>query len=223
MPEDSNPGYDRGSADNYHYFTLPMALNYQRNSYRLWESAKMTAMNKDTAFVFNPIEVNQADNKKAVKEALTRYKVALQPEKQTMIWMKLCNTICEVYNGDVRRLFKDNDCQLPAILHAVQVEHKQQFPYLSGQKICNYWLYVMGMYTDVVLCKREALSVAPDTHVLQASVRLGLVSMEASQGLDGRQIVSDAWRDVLHGSGILPIDIHTPLWLWSRGGFQKIR
>lgn len=33
MPEDSNPGFPRGSKENYTYFTLPMALNYQRNSY----------------------------------------------------------------------------------------------------------------------------------------------------------------------------------------------
>ena len=25
------------SIENYNFFTLPMALNYQRNSYKLWE------------------------------------------------------------------------------------------------------------------------------------------------------------------------------------------
>ena len=31
MPEDKNPNLDKGSKENYMYFTLPMALNYQRN------------------------------------------------------------------------------------------------------------------------------------------------------------------------------------------------
>ena len=35
MPEDSNPHFEKSSKANYHYFTLPMALNYQRNSYKL--------------------------------------------------------------------------------------------------------------------------------------------------------------------------------------------
>lgn len=35
MPEDANPGLDKSSLENYLYFTLPMALNYQRNSYIL--------------------------------------------------------------------------------------------------------------------------------------------------------------------------------------------
>ena len=33
MPEDENPHLSRESLENYLYFTLPMSLNYQRNSY----------------------------------------------------------------------------------------------------------------------------------------------------------------------------------------------
>ena len=36
---DTNPGLDSSSNENVLYFTLPMALNSQRNSYTLWESA----------------------------------------------------------------------------------------------------------------------------------------------------------------------------------------
>ena len=38
LPEDNNPNLDKSSLENIIYFTLPMALNYQRNSYTLWES-----------------------------------------------------------------------------------------------------------------------------------------------------------------------------------------
>ena len=36
MPEDENPHFDSYSKENYLYFTLPMALNYQRNSYPMY-------------------------------------------------------------------------------------------------------------------------------------------------------------------------------------------
>ena len=39
MPEDKNPNLEKSSLENYLYFTLPMALNYQRNSYILWDNA----------------------------------------------------------------------------------------------------------------------------------------------------------------------------------------
>ena len=48
MPEDANPHLDKPSVENYLYFTLPMALNYQRNSYKLWESALNTYNDKET-------------------------------------------------------------------------------------------------------------------------------------------------------------------------------
>ena len=34
MPEDENPSLKIDSLENYLYFTLPMSLNYQRNSYK---------------------------------------------------------------------------------------------------------------------------------------------------------------------------------------------
>ena len=81
MPEDENPHLPKNSLENYLYFTLPMALNYQRNSYKLWESANQTYNDLETRFVFNPKEVLKKDFKK-VQNALTKYKVALQ-KKQT--------------------------------------------------------------------------------------------------------------------------------------------
>ena len=41
MPEDANPHLDISSKENYLYFTLPMALNYQRKSYKLKKQEKM--------------------------------------------------------------------------------------------------------------------------------------------------------------------------------------
>ena len=91
-------------------------------------------------------------------------------------------------------------------------------PNLSGQKIANYWLYVLHQYTDVPLRNRHLLSVAPDTHVLQASIILGLV--QNSSNLNVLQLrVAQEWKELLSDTELCPIDIHTPLWLWSRNNF----
>lgn len=37
-----------------------------------------------------------------------------------------------------------------------------------------------------------------------------------------QQIVIDRWQELLNNTKYKPIDIHTPLWLWSRNGFKKI-
>ena len=74
MPEDRNPNLDKASLENYLYFTLPMALNYQRNSYTLWEAAEKTYNDPETNFVFNPKECLRRDFLD-VQYALTKNKV----------------------------------------------------------------------------------------------------------------------------------------------------
>jgi len=84
MPEDANPGLTKDADENYLYFTLPMALNYQRNSYHLWEAAKKTYEDPDTTDVFIPTAVlNMGIDQ--LRENLIKYKVAIQPNKPVYI------------------------------------------------------------------------------------------------------------------------------------------
>lgn len=136
MPEDVNPHLKKESLENYLYFTLPMALNYQRNSYTLWESALKTFNDEETRFVFDP-KLCLEKTFEEVQYALTKYKIALQKQKQTEIWLSLCNTFIELYNGDIRDLFNSLDNDVDKIRNFIQKENKKKFPYLSGTKICN--------------------------------------------------------------------------------------
>lgn len=221
MPEDANPHFEKSSLENYLYFTLPMALNYQRNSYTLWSSALKTYEDFETRFVFNPVECL---NRKFedVQYALTKYKVALQKDKQTQIWIDLCRTFVEFFDGDIRKLFDMFDNDVNIIRDFIQKENKKKFPYLSGTKICNYWLYVIYQYTDRFYRNVDCLTVAPDTHVVKATHRLGLITDEELEKSDVQLITIERWNEILDGTKYRPIDIHTPLWLWSRNGFRNL-
>ena len=218
MPEDENPVLDKSSKENYLYFTLPMALNYQRNSYTLWESANKTYNDIDTADVFDTKTVVAMDEQ-ILREKLVRYKVALQPNKQPIIWRTICETIENEFHGDIRLLFSENDYSVKRIKEYI-AKNKKKFPYLGGNKICNYWLYVMEQYTDVKFVDRENITVAPDTHVIQASERLGIISTEGVAQGNVQEIVANRWQEILKGTDLVPIDVHTPMWLWSRGKFS---
>lgn len=221
MPEDSNPHLSRETIENYNYYTLPMALNYQRNSYKLWESANQTWDDQETNFIFDTKQVSQSSFEQ-VQKALVKYKVALQQNKQTEIWIKLSNTINELFDGDIRRLFKINDYDVNKIRNYIQKENKTKFPYLSGNKICNYWLYVLYQYTDIKFKNIEDLTVAPDTHVVKASYRLGIITEQELSSSNVQLIVIERWNEILKGTKYHPIDIHTPMWLWSRNGFKEL-
>lgn len=221
MPEDSNPHLEKSSAENYLYFTLPMALNYQRNSYTLWESTNKTYNDSETKFVFNP-KLCVEKSFEEVQSALVKYKVALQKQKQTEIWILLCKTFVELYSGDIRNLFDAFDNDVDKIRNFIQKENKKKFPYLSGNKICNYWMYVIYQYTDRKYKNIEKLTVAPDTHVIKATHRLGLITDAQLDRSDVQSIVISRWNELFEGTKYKPIDIHTALWLWSRNGFIEL-
>lgn len=221
MPEDSNPHLGKDTIENYNYYTLPMALNYQRNSYKLWESANQTWNDKETNFVFDTKQVSKATFEQ-VQKALVKYKVALQPNKQTEIWIRLSNTINELFDGNIREVFRINDYDVNKIRYYIQKENKNRFPYLSGNKICNYWLYVLYQYTNIKFRNIEELTVAPDTHVVKASYRLGAITEEELDSNKVQLIVIERWNEILKETEYNPIDIHTPMWLWSRNGFKEL-
>lgn len=217
MPEDANPHLEKHSDENLLYFTLPMALNYQRNSYSLWESALATWNDTATKDVFCPAKVLKMSEGQ-LREKLTKHKVAIQPNKQPQIWKTLCSTFQKKFDGSVKMFFEKFDFDVKLIKTYIS-QNKRDFPYLSGTKIVNYWLYVMSQQSGFEFKNRKDISVAPDTHVLQASERLGVVTSEELKKSNARELVSKRWEEILQGSKFEPIDIHTPFWLWSRNGF----
>lgn len=217
MPEDSNPGLSGRERELcLAYFTLPMALNYQRNSYTLWQSAMKTVTTSETKFVFDVSEVTLRSEKE-VREALLKYKVALQPNKHINTWRTIAKTIRENW-GSFEKFITSTDSDFLKLKQIVQVDFKKGFPYLSGPKIFNYWSFILSTYGGVKLKNRDQIDIAPDTHITQCSVKLQVITEKEAETLSKEEI-SKRWRDILKGSGIDPIDMHPPLWFWSRNGF----
>lgn len=203
--------------------TLPMSLNYQRNSYKLWESVVFTYNDSETRWVFDLESVINSDLDN-LRKALLKYKVALQPNKHPEIWQRVANgfrSFIGVENIPQFLAYFNYDISL--LKDIMQNKLKKEFPYLSGPKIFNYWLYALESYANISWESRKLITIAPDTHVLQATVKLGICTNEVLKGTkESRTIVSDAWEKVLENSSMEPIDVHTPLWLWSRKGFPKV-
>lgn len=216
MPEDSHPKF--GSNDEkLIYFTLPMALNYQRDSFKLWKSALETFDDVETKDVFDFNKVVKSSDED-LRQKLLKYKLALQPNKHIQTWKKLSETFFNNW-GSLENFFLENENDFLLIKENIQKKHKKDFPYLSGPKIFNYWSFIIGSYGGVNLKNREFIEIAPDTHVTKCSVILGVIKEEEAEKLSKDQI-SERWRELLHGSGITPIEMHPPLWFWSRNGFQ---
>lgn len=79
---------------------------------------------------------------------------------------------------------------------------------------------MLEQYTDMDFVDRENLSVAPDTHVIQASQKLGVIDADESKLPSVQILLAERWKNLLEETDLKPIDVHTPMWLWSRGKFE---
>lgn len=208
-----NPGLPRGSRENYLYFTLPVSINFQRSSPALWASALKTYEDEATRYLFLPEAVTLAPVEK-VREDLVRHKLALQPNRHTLIWTTIARTLHEHYDNDVRNIIAEANCDAGEFIKLLQVTRRAWFPYLSGPKLSNYWPYILSHFTDVQFKNAQEISIIPDTHVIQSSIQLGIVPPGATP-----LQVEKAWKVLLAGSGINPSQVHPVLWNWSRNKF----
>lgn len=215
MPENSHPNF-MSREEKLSYFTLPMALNYQRNSYDLWKAALNTWEDPETMDVFN---INKAAkmSEPGIREKLIKHKVALQPNKHIQTWYTIAKTVSSEW-GSFEELIQESNFDYLKLQQLIQKDFKKGFPYLSGPKIFNYWCYIITLYCDIALKNTDFIEIAPDTHITKCSVKLGVITEKESETLSKEQI-SAIWRELLSESGINPIDMHAPLWFWSRNGF----
>lgn len=209
-----NPGLDAGSRENYLYFTLPVCINFQRNSPAMWAAALATYEDTSTRYVFFPEQLTETPIEK-IREDMTKHKLALQPNKHVHIWTTIAKTLHDYYHDDPREIIKEAEGDAGRLIFLLQKTHRQRFPYLSGPKLSNYWPFILSLYTNVQFTNPQEISIIPDTHVLQSSIRLGLTGANATS-----LQVELAWKELLRDSGINPSQVHPVLWHWSRNQFQ---
>lgn len=209
-----HPDVPVDSRENYLYFTLPVCINFQRNSPAMWAAALKTWEDESTRYLFFPEKLADTPIEK-VRNDLLKHRLGLQPNKHTLIWTTIARTLHEYYNDDPRNIIKEADEDAGKLIELLQVAHKKRFPYLSGPKLSNYWPYILSQYTDVEFSNPQEISIIPDTHVLQGSVVLGIVE----PGANSKQVEA-AWKELLKDTGINPSRVHPALWNWSRNRFE---
>ncbi len=220
MPEDENPWFWPNENEfRLAYFTLPMALNYQRNSYALREAALKTYNDASTKDVFEVQKVNSMDDEE-LREKLLKHKVALQPNKHIQTRKKISHTIAE-QRGSIENMFTTLDNDFLKVQQTIQHDKKPWFPYLSWPKIFHYRSFIIQEYGDIKLKNVEYIEIAPYTHITKCSVKLWIITQEEVEKISKDEL-SKRRREALQWSWINPIEMHPPLWFWSRNNFEWV-
>jgi hypothetical protein len=96
-----HPNIPLDSRENYLYFTLPVCINFQRNSPALWASALKTYEDETTRYVFFPDQLVDAPLEQ-IRADLGKYRLALQPNKHMLIWTTIAQALHDFYEDDPR-------------------------------------------------------------------------------------------------------------------------
>ena len=216
LPEDIAPNFADDHAAQLTYFTLPMALNYRRNSTQLWKATFATYEDSETRDIFS-IPFSAQLSLEETREYLLKYKVAMQPTRHTLSWHVISQTIYQNW-GSIENMLASVDYDYLKLKELVQKTYRKGFPYLAGPKLFNYWCFILGEKCGIELKHKEYIDIAVDSHVLRCSIKLGVIGESQADKLSREQIAA-IWRERLTDSSVAPTDLNVPLWFWSRNGF----
>lgn len=114
-----NPGLPRASRENYLYFTLPVCINFQRNSPAMWAAAFASWEDPETQYVFSPEKLAETPIEK-VRGDLVKHRLALQPNKHTFIWTTIAKTLHDQYGDDPRNIIKEAESDADKLIILLQ-------------------------------------------------------------------------------------------------------
>ena len=213
LQHEVHPNLALSSRENYLYFTLPPCINFQRHSPAMWRAALATWEDPKTRYLFFPEKVVKTPHAK-VQADLLKHKLGLQPNKHTHIWTTICATLNQFFENDPRKLLEVANHDVVAVVKLIQQDKREHFTHLRGPKMTNYWLYILSQYTDMKLANMQEISIIPDTHVLQCSIKLGISTQTM-----GAVEVAQKWKELLGKGSLTPVQMHPVLWNWSRNNF----
>lgn len=75
------------------------------------------------------------------------------------------------------------------------------------------------LYIDCKFTDRENITVALEKHNIYTTEKLGSRTSEVRQRPNVQLVVAERWKELLEETEIVPIDVHTSMWLWNRGNF----
>jgi len=227
LPESKPPNWaSPGSYEHLMFYTLTVAIDYQRSARDLWESARKTMDDKNTRWVFNPKKVAEKTLDELILD-LSKYKLSKKKNKDANIWRTISLSLLELFDGDPRRLFEKYDYDALQIFNAMRSQYGKKFPYLAGStgtsKILSLWLRILHREAKINFKKLNEIPIPIDIHTARATITTGCVVGDYEGSFNELvDIAKKAWAEACKDTNFFPLQLDEPLWNLSRFGCSKI-
>ena len=212
LPEkEAMEGISRGEP-RARYLTFTVALNYNRDARRLWETTRR--LWDEESWLFNPRSLVVEYDRPNVVDVFERNGIRYW-RRDAATWYQVASTLVESYRGSVLSLVASVECDAVQLLQRVRTE---EFPFLGGEKIGPLWCRLL--HEDVVRLDRIGeIPIPVDVHVRRVSGELVGV-------FESDDDVREFWDEFCALSGFDPVLVDQPLWLigthWDEWGREYL-
>jgi len=211
MPEYVPPaGLDKSSREYALYLTYVIAIDFQTDAVKLWNKAR--SLYEDEPKLFEPEAIAGLDRdylRNIVRSLGARY-----PSGGADGWKKISKLLLDKYDGDPRNV-------TPQSMTLAKLRKRlQEFPYLRGKKLSNFYIRAMGENGLFNIEDFDKLSVAVDIQVARVTFYTGVLKILGNyygciHHEPVRPMIEDVWDHAAER-------IEAPAWyldepLWSVG------
>lgn len=232
MPEDRPPaGVETGAREHILFLTLTVSIDYQRDAYALWQSARRTYEDPETRYLFDPAALHEAPYAQVLAD-LQKHGLSKKHRADATIWRTVGVSFYKKWGGDPRNFLADCGYDGPTVLrrlkedrHPANGRETWDFPFLRGNKIGPLWLRMLRDNAGLDALKNlEGVPIPVDIHVARASLCLGIVRGSYEGRLEDLfGAIRQAWAESVRGHmaggrPMIALDVDEPLWHLSRAG-----
>ncbi len=227
LPESRPPARAApGSYERVMFYTLTVAIDYQRKASDLWDSARKTMDDESVQWVFHPGTVSKKTPQELV-EALSKHKLSKKTNKDADIWRTICLSFLELFDGDPRKLFEKYDHDARQIFDVMRNKYGKKFPYLAGStgtsKILSLWIRIMHKEAQIPFKRLELVPIPIDIHTARATITSGCIAGDFEGSfVELAEIAKKAWMEACDNSGYYPLQLDEALWNLGRFGCSNI-
>ena len=197
-----------GSMEHALFLTYVISIDYMTDAEKLWKRSRSAyELHPDRFTPEEILKVSPRTVENVVKSLGARFY-----SNAAKTWIKISKLLVDKYGGDPR-----NITSRPLTIEELK-EKIDEFPYLRGPKLNNFFIRVMGETGLFKLKNLNELDIPVDKQVARFTMYTGVLKL-LSEKFTGcvheepiRSLVEEAWRNAARKLDTAPWKLDEPIW-----------
>jgi len=209
MPEYVLPrNLEEGTREHALFLTYVISIDYMTDAVKLWKRSRGAYELYPERFT--PEEILRVSPRTV--ETIVKSLGARFYSNAAKTWIKISKLLLDKYGSDPRNITRE-----PLEIDELK-RRLQDFPYLRGNKLSNFYIRVMGEIGLFKVKNLDELDIPVDKQVARFTMYTGVLELLSEQFVGCaqenplRDLIEEAWRNAAKKLGTPPWKLDEPIW-----------